>query len=52
MGKADFFAIFIENSSEKEIHHVFHELDKDGNGFISANELKEGIIESIEKKIQ
>ena len=38
-------------SREKEIHHVFLELDKDGDGFISADELKKGIIESIEGKI-
>ena len=27
-------------------------MDKDGNGLISADELKNGLVESIEKKIQ
>ena len=32
--------------SEKEIRQVFRELDKDGNGFISAAELKQGMMAS------
>jgi hypothetical protein len=37
--------------SEKEIRQVFRELDKDGNGFISAAELKHGMMASLDKKI-
>ena len=40
------------SSSEKEINNVFHQLDRDGNGFISADELKQGMMASLEKKIQ
>ena len=38
--------------SEKEIRQVFRELDKDGNGFISAAELKHGMMASLDKKIE
>ena len=38
--------------SEKEIRQVFRELDKDGNGFISKEELKHGMIASLDKKIE
>ena len=38
--------------SENEIRQVFRELDKDGNGFISAAELKHGMMASLDKKIQ
>ena len=38
--------------SEKEIRQVFRELDKDGNGFISAAELKQGMMASLDKKIE
>ena len=40
------------NYSEKEIRRVFRELDKDCNGFISAAELKQGMMVSLDKKIQ
>ena len=38
--------------SEKEIRQVFRELDKDGNGFISKDELKQGMMASLDKKIE
>ena len=38
--------------SEKEIRQVFRELDKDGNGFISAAELRHGMMASLDKKIE
>ena len=37
--------------SGREIRQVFCELDKDGNGFISAAELKHGMMASLDKKI-
>ena len=36
---------------EKQIHQAFCKLDKDNDGFITADELKQGIIETVEKKI-
>ena len=36
---------------DKQIHQAFCKLDKDNDGFITADELKQGIIETVEKKI-
>ena len=37
---------------EKHIHHAFCNFEKDSDGFVTADKLKQGIIESIEKKIR
>ena len=37
---------------EKHIHHAFCNLEKDSDGFVTADKLKQGILESIEKKIR
>ena len=51
--------IFDQNSCwnfayrEKHIHrHAFCNLEKDSDGFVTADNLKQGIVESIEKKIR
>ena len=37
---------------ENEIHQAFCEIDKDGNGFITADELKEEMLESVQNQVQ
>ena len=37
---------------ENEIRHAFCEIDKDGNGFITADELKEEMLESVQNQVQ
>jgi len=43
---------FFCNEMGKEIRQVFRELDKDGNGLITSDELKHGMMSSLEKKIE
>ena len=39
-------------SRQREVHKAFRKLDKDSNGFITAQELKTAIMASLDEKIK